>query len=65
MTWPQRGMSIAHDLLGVTTATEGRSRVQMHGEIDGLWLLVLSALEEDIRTIRLVTAGEPVPGASA
>lgn len=30
----------------------GKQRVQFHGEIDGRWRLVLSALDEDIRTIR-------------
>lgn len=29
-----------------------RQRIQIHGWIDGRWTLQLSALEEDIRTIR-------------
>ena len=30
------------------------SRVQFHGEFDGHWRLVLSLLEDDVRTIRNV-----------
>jgi hypothetical protein len=33
-------------------------RITIHGEFDGRWLLMLAAAEEDIRTIRDVTAGE-------
>lgn len=33
-------------------------RVNFHGEVDGQWTLVLSALEDDIRTIRDVTEAE-------
>jgi hypothetical protein len=58
---PQRSAFLAHDALGVTAATDDRSRVEVHAEIDGRWLLVLFAPEKDIRTIRLVTGGEPVP----
>ncbi|MEU6057941.1 hypothetical protein [Streptomyces sp. NPDC047097] len=39
-----------------------RRRVSFHAEVDGQWLLQLSALEEDIRTIRNITGGEPTPG---
>lgn len=38
-----------------------REHVMIHGKIDGRWKLVLSALPEDIVTIRLVTADESVP----
>jgi len=31
------------------------SRVVFHGYVDGVWTLVLSALEDDIRTIRNCT----------
>jgi hypothetical protein len=34
----------------------------MHAEVDGRWCLTLAAREEDIRTMRLVTGGEPIPG---
>jgi hypothetical protein len=61
VTWPQQGVSMARGMLGLTTEQNGRSRVQMHAEIDGHWRLTLSALEEDIRTIRLATDDEPVP----
>jgi hypothetical protein len=37
------------------------TRIRFHAEIDGQWLLVLDALEQDIRTVRLVTQGEGVP----
>jgi hypothetical protein len=33
----------------------------MHAELNGRWLLTLDALEDDIRTVRLVTQGERVP----
>lgn len=41
---------------------ERPTRVMIHGEIDGHFRLVLSALEDDIRTIRNVTAAESIPG---
>lgn len=34
----------------------------VHGMIDGRWTLVLVADEADIKSIRLVTTGEPIPG---
>lgn len=40
-------------------------RIKFHAEVDGRWTLQLSALEEDIRTIRNVTSGEPTPGGAA
>lgn len=33
-------------------------RLDFHGEIDGRWLLQLSVLEDDLRTVRNVTAPE-------
>lgn len=33
--------------------------IQFHGEIDGKWMLILSALEDDIVRIRNVTQTEP------
>jgi hypothetical protein len=38
------------------------ARIKFHADIDGAWTLQLSALEDDIRTIRNVTAGEDAPG---
>lgn len=34
------------------------TRFTIHGEINGRWLLVISALEEDVRIVRDVTEGE-------
>lgn len=46
-----------------TRPEQGPPRVRIHAEIDGRWTLTLSAMEEDIRTMRLVTHGEPTPAA--
>ncbi|MEV6035965.1 hypothetical protein AB0L65_32750 [Nonomuraea sp. NPDC052116] len=51
----------AFGLIGIRT-NQGDRRIHMHGEFDGRWLLVLSALEDDIRAIRLVTGGEEFAG---
>lgn len=60
VTYPHAGLAMAATVFG--TPTEGGApRVQMHGEINGHWVLVLAAREEDIRTIRNVTGGEPLP----
>lgn len=48
----------------VASHSEG-ARIKFHAEIDGQWMLQLSALEEDIRTIRNVTNGERTPGGAA
>lgn len=61
VTYPHAGLVMAAEVIGVA-ADSGAPRVQMHAEVDGRWTLVLSAREEDIRTLRLVTGGEPVPG---
>lgn len=37
----------------------GPERMQFHGEFDGRWMLVLSALTDDLRTVRNVTLTEP------
>jgi hypothetical protein len=39
--------------------------VTFHAEINGHWTLTLRAMQADIRTIRLVTADEPIPGGAA
>lgn len=36
----------------------GRKRFSIHGEINGHWQLVISALEDDVRIIRNVSQGE-------
>lgn len=36
-------------------------RFYIHGEFGGHWRLILSGLEDDIRTVREITADEPVP----
>lgn len=61
VAWPQKGSYLASGLLGALPSEPGTARVMFHAEIDGRWVLTLSALEEDIRTIRNVTAGEQVP----
>jgi len=62
ITWPQNGSFILAGMFGSTPEAGGKaSRVQFHAEVNGRWLLTLSALEEDIRSIRLVTAEEPIP----
>jgi len=40
----------------------GAPRVLFHAEIEGRWTLLLSALEDDIRTIRNVVTEEAVSG---
>lgn len=47
VSWPGSGAAI----FGAPT---GPSRVAIHAELDGRWTLQLSALEDDIRTIRNV-----------
>lgn len=48
----------------VAAESEG-ARIKFHAEVDGRWTLQLSALEEDIRTIRNITGGEQAPGGAA
>ncbi|MBB3099349.1 hypothetical protein FHR83_007055 [Actinoplanes campanulatus] len=64
LSWPRRGEFMMRDLFGQAGGDKGPDRIQMHAEIDGRWKLTLSAREEDIRTIRLVTEPEQVPGAT-
>lgn len=61
VAYPQAGLAFAGSALGVATET-GAPRIRMHAQIDGRWCLTLAAREEDIRTMRLVTADEPIPG---
>lgn len=48
----------------VAAESEG-SRIKFHAEVDGRWTLQLSALKEDIRTIRNITGGEQAPGGTS
>lgn len=50
---------------GIGTKTAEAPRIRMHAEINGRWVLTLQAREEDIRSIRLVTGGEQIPGGAA
>lgn len=59
--YPHAGMALVGEMFG-TAREAGAPRIRMHAEIDGQWVLTLSAREEDIRTMRLVTDGEPIPG---
>ncbi|MEO3869421.1 hypothetical protein ABGB18_11365 [Nonomuraea sp. B12E4] len=61
ITWHSRDTGLSRGVLGVQVTHDDR-RVLMHGMVNGRWLLVLSAMEYDIRTIRLVTGGEEFAG---
>lgn len=63
VTYPHAGLAML-GMGGMLAGSResGPPRVQMHAEIDSRWVLTLSAREEDIRTMRLVTEGEPIPG---
>ena len=65
---------VSHDTLktrvsvlgdGVFGADSEGARIKFHAEVDGRWTLQLSALEEDIRTIRNITGGERAPGGTS
>lgn len=57
--YPHRGLALFSDSMSSgLTADGGAARVQLHAEIDGRWQLMLSAREDDIRTMRNVTGGE-------
>ncbi len=64
VTYPHAGMAVAGMTFGIA-AEAGPPRIRIHAEIDGHWLVTLSALEEDIRSMRLVTTGERIPGGAA
>ncbi|MDG4791945.1 hypothetical protein O7626_39725 [Micromonospora sp. WMMD1102] len=61
VSFPHAGMLAAAAFSGHVPADGGAPRVQIHAEIDGQWWLMLSAREEDIRTMRNVTGGERLP----
>lgn len=60
MTGGNTEMDVLGSFGGLRTRTDRDPRVTIHGEIDGHWRLVLSALEADIATIRNVTGGERI-----
>lgn len=62
VTYPHAGMVMARMFSSTETAEVGPPRVQLHAELNGRWVLTLSAREEDIRSMRLVTNGEQLPG---
>lgn len=65
ITYPHQGLAMVGFRSFDTTPDHGEPRVQIHAELNGRWVLVLSALEEDIRSMRLVTGGEQIPGGAA
>jgi hypothetical protein len=63
VTYPHQGLALFSGGGAATlTADQLAPRVRMHAELDGRWCLTLSAREEDIRTMRLVTDAEQIPG---
>jgi hypothetical protein len=59
VSYPHRGMALfADSVMSGLASDAGAPRVKIHAEIDGRWQLMLSAREEDIRTMRNVTGGE-------
>jgi hypothetical protein len=64
VTYPKAGLAMTRSMLGIG-AEGGAPRVRIHAEINGNWRLVLAAREADIRSLRLVTDGEPLPGGAA
>jgi hypothetical protein len=65
ITWPNSSADLRRMFGGLATATEEPRFVRMHAELDGRWCLTLQAREEDIRSIRLVTNAERIPGAES
>lgn len=67
VSWPDQGAALMRGMfssLDVRTE-EKQPRIHFHAEIDGRWTLTLSAIETDLRTVRLVTAGESIPDAAS
>lgn len=64
VSYPEAGLALARSMFNVA-AEGGAPRVRMHAEVDGHWRLVLAAREEDIRTMRLVSEAEPIPGGAS
>jgi hypothetical protein len=60
VSWPNAGANL------FSRGPARPSRIQFHAEVDGRWTLMLSALEDDLRTVRNTTDGELiVPGGAA
>lgn len=53
VSWPTNAANLFHNA-NVPT------RIQFHAEVEGRWTLQLSALEDDLRTVRCITAGERI-----
>lgn len=53
VSWPDNAVSMLSGVFGDRPSRP--SRIQFHGQIDGHWRLLLSALEDDIATVRNVT----------
>lgn len=64
ITFPNSGLAGfgGGGLITALNADTGVPRIRMHAEINGRWCLTLQAREEDIRTMRLVTDAERLPG---
>lgn len=62
--FPHQGIHLFSGGGSIDTLADTREapRIRMHAEIDGRWVMTLQAREEDIRTMRLVTGGEQIPG---
>lgn len=61
----QGGMGSAFGMFDVALKSDREERVMFHGELDGCWLLVLSAPAAEIAVIRLVLQAEHVIEADA
>ncbi|MFC3988784.1 hypothetical protein [Actinoplanes siamensis] len=64
VSFPEAGLAFARATLG-TAREVGPPRVRIYAEVNDEWRLILAAREEDIRSLRLVTDGEPVPGGAS
>lgn len=65
VTYPHAGFAMFAAGMVDGLRPAGPARVQLHAEINDRWVLTLSAREEDIRTMRLVTEDEPIPGGAS
>jgi len=61
VSWPNNMQNVLEGL-GVATKTRRDPRVDFHVDLDGRWTLMLSALVEDIRTIRNVLTEDAISG---
>ncbi|MEV0646032.1 hypothetical protein AB0I28_12280 [Phytomonospora sp. NPDC050363] len=66
VSWPNAMQTGMREMFATTT-TETRAfepKVQFMGEVDGRWVLILSAWESDIRTIRNRVTEDHIGGAA-